>query len=176
MSNSLRLHVLHLIRLPCPLLSPRVCSNSCALIQWCHPTISFSVTPFSFWPLSFPASGSFPMSQLFASGGQTTGASASTSVLPMNIQSSFPLGFTGLISWLSKGLSRGFSSTTVWKHQFFCTQISSRFNFYICTWLLEKPYSFDLMDLCWQSDVSAFYYLSRFIIAFLLRIKRLLIS
>ena len=102
----------------CPSLSPRICSNSYPLSQWCHPTISSSVTLFS-CPLSFPASESFPMSQLFTSGGQTIGASASASVLPVNIQGWFPLGLTGLISLLSMGLSRVFFSTTVWNHQFF---------------------------------------------------------
>ena len=112
-------HGLQHIRLPCPSLFPRVCSNSCPLSPWCHPTISSSVTPFSSCPLSFPASESFPMSRLFTSGGQTIGASASASVLPVNIQGWFPLGLTGLISLLSMGLSRVFFSTTVWNHQFF---------------------------------------------------------
>ena len=98
--------------------SPRVCSNSCPLNQWCHPTISSSVATFSSCPQSFPASRSFPVSQLFASGGQSIGASASASVLPMNIQGWFPLGLTGLITFLSKRLSRVLSSTTVQKHQF----------------------------------------------------------
>ena len=114
-SDSLRPHELQHTRLPCPSPSPGVCSNSCPLSQWCHPIISSSVTSFSSCPQSFPASGSFPMSLLFASGGQCTGGSASTSVLPMNIQGWFPLGLTGLIL-LSKGLSRVFSSTTIWKH------------------------------------------------------------
>ena len=109
-------------RLPCPSLSPGACSNSCPLSQWCHPTISSSVVPFSSCLQSFPASGSFPMNPLFAAGGQSIGASASASVLPKNIQGWFPLGFTSLISLLSKGLSRVFSSTTVRKHQFFGTQ------------------------------------------------------
>ena len=109
--DSLRPHELQHTRLPCPSPSPGVCSNSCPLSQWCHPIISSSVTSFSSCPQSFPASGSFPMSLLFASGGQCTGGSASTSVLPMNIQGWFPLGLTGLIL-LSKGLSRVFSSTT----------------------------------------------------------------
>ena len=104
---------------------------------WCHPTISSSVVAFS-CPLSFPASGSFPMSQLFASGGQSTGVSASTSVLPMNTQDWFPLGWTDWISLQSKGLSRVFSDTTVQKHQFFSTQLSSQSNFHIHTWLLEN--------------------------------------
>ena len=98
-------------RLPCPSLSPEVCSNSCPLSRWCHPTISSSVVPFSSNLQSFPASGSFPMSWLFALGGQSTGASAS--VLPMSIQCWFPLGLTGLISLLSKGLLRVYFSTTV---------------------------------------------------------------
>ena len=107
-------------RLPCPSLTPRAYSNSCPLHRWCHPTISSSVIPFSHLQ-SFPASGSFPMSWLFESGGHNIRASASASVLPMNIQNWFPLGLTGLISLLSKGLSRVFSNTTVQKHQFFST-------------------------------------------------------
>ena len=105
-------------RLLCPPLSPRVCANSCPLSQWCYLTISSSVTPFSSCPWSFPVSGSLSMSQLFPLGRQSTGASASASVLPMNIQGWFPLGLIGLISMLFKGLSRVFSSTTIWKHQF----------------------------------------------------------
>ena len=104
-------------------LPSRVCSNSCPLSRWCHPTISFSVTSFFSCPQSFPASGSFPMTWLFMSGGQSVGASASASVLSMNIQGWFPLGFTGLISLQSKRLSRAFSNTTVQKHQFFGAQI-----------------------------------------------------
>ena len=106
MSDSLQPHGLQHTRLPCPALSPGVCSTSCPLSQWCHPTISSSVIPFSSCPQSFPASGSYPMSQLFASGGQSIGASASASVLPMDIQGWFPLGLTGLSSLLTKGLSR----------------------------------------------------------------------
>ena len=105
--------------IPCLSLSPRVCSSSCPLNWWCHPTISSSVAPFSSWLQSFPASGSFPMSQLFTSGGQRLGVSASASVLPVNIQGWFSLGWTDLISLLSKGLSRVFSRTTVQKHKFF---------------------------------------------------------
>ena len=116
-SNSLGPHGLQHTRLPCPSPSPGACSNSCPLNQWCHPTISSSVIPFSSCLQSFPASQPFTMSQLFASGGQSIGASAS--VLPMNIQDWFPLGWTGLISLQSKGLSRVFSNPTVWKHQFF---------------------------------------------------------
>ena len=124
MSDSLWHHGLLHVRLSHPSLYPRVCSNSCPLSRWCHPTISSSIAPFSSCPQSFPAWGSFPMSQLFATGGQSIGASASMSVLPMNIQAWFPLGLTGLISLQSKGLSRAFSSTTVWKHQFFSAQPS----------------------------------------------------
>ena len=112
-SSSLWLHGLQHARLPCPSPTPGVHSNSCALSRWCHPTISSSVVPFSSNLQSFPASGSFPMSQFFASGGQRIGVSASASVLPMNIQDWFPLGWTGWISLQSKGLSRVFSNTTV---------------------------------------------------------------
>ena len=112
-------------RHPCPSPNPRVYPNSCSLSQWCHPTISSSVIPFSSCPQSFPTSGSFPMSQLFESGGQSIRVSASTSVLPMNTQDCSPLGWTGWISLQSKGLSRVFSNTTVKKHQFFCTQLLS---------------------------------------------------
>ena len=118
---------------------PRDCSNSCPSSQWCHSTISSSVVPFSSCPQSSPASGSFPMSQLFAWGGQSIGVSASTSVLPMNTQDWFPLGWPGWISLQSKGLSRVFSNTTVQKHQFFSAQLSSQSNSHIHTWLLEKP-------------------------------------
>ena len=105
-------------------LTPGICSNSCPLSPWCNLTISFSAIPFLFCPQSFPAWGSFPRSQFFASGGQSTGVSASTSVLPMNTQDWFPLGWTGWISLQSKGLSRVFSNTTVQKHKFFGTQFS----------------------------------------------------
>ena len=109
------------------------------LSRWCHPNISSSVTPFSSCLQSFPASGAFQMNQLFASGGQSIGVSASTSVLPVNIQDWFPLGLTGWISLQSKGLSRVSSNTTVQKHQFFSTQLSSQSNSHIHTWPLEKP-------------------------------------
>ena len=111
--------------IPCPLPTPGVHPNSCPLSRWCHPAISSSVVPFSSCPQSLPASGSFPMSQLFTWGGQSIGVSASTSVLPMNTQDWSPLGWTGWISLQSKGLSRVFSYTTVQKHQFFSTQLSS---------------------------------------------------
>jgi len=120
---TLQPHGLQHNRLPCPSPPPGVCSDSHPSSQWCHPAISFSVVPFS-CPQSFPASGSFPMSQLFASDGQIIGASALASVLPKNIQDWFPLGWTCLISLQSKGLSRVFSNTTVQKPQFFSTQLS----------------------------------------------------
>ena len=123
-SDSLRPHGLQHTRLPCPLAMPGAYSNSCPLSWWCHPTISSSVIPFSFCLQSFPASGSFQMSQFFALGGQSIRVSASASVLPMNIQDWFPLGWTSWISLLSKRLSRVFSNTTVQKHQFFSTQLS----------------------------------------------------
>ena len=123
-SESLWSHGLQQARLPCPSSTPGACSNSCPLSRWCHPTISSSVVPFFSCLQSSPASGSFPVSLLFASGGQRIGASASASVLPMNIQDWFPLGWTGWISLQSKGLSRVFSNTTVQKHQFFGTQLS----------------------------------------------------
>ena len=123
-SNSLQPHGLQHARLPCPSPTPRAYSNSCPSSQWCHPTISSSVAPFSSCLQSFSASRSFPMSQFFASGGQSIGASTSSSVLPMNIQDWFPLGWTGWISLQSKGLSRVFSNITVQKHQFFSTQLS----------------------------------------------------
>ena len=122
---------------PCCPLSPGVCSDACPLSPWCYPIISSSATPFFSCPQSCPASGSFPMCQVFASGGQSIGASASATVHPMNIQDWFPLGFTGLISLLSKGLSRVSSSTTVRKHQFFSVQSSLWSDSHIHTWLLE---------------------------------------
>ena len=153
MSDSLRPQGLQHARIPCLSPSPRACLNSCPWSRWCHPSISSSVTPFSFCLQSFPASGSFPMSQFFASGGQSIGASASVSVLPMNIQDWFSLGWTGWISLQSKGLSRVFSNTTVWKHQFFSSQSSLWSTSHICTWLLEKSQLW--LYLCQQSDVSA---------------------
>ena len=123
-SDSLQPHELQHARPPCPSPTPGAYPNSCPLSQWCHPTISSSVIPFSSCLQSFPASRSFQMSQLFTSGGQSTGVSASASVLPMNIQDWSPLGWTGWISLQSKGLSRVFSNTTVQKHQFFGAQLS----------------------------------------------------
>ena len=148
-------------RLPCPSLSLRVCSNSCPLSQWCHPTISSSAVPFSSSPQSFPGSGSFPLSWL------QIRASASASVLPMNIRGWFPLGLTGLISLLSKGLSRVFSSTTIRKHQFFGTQPCLQSNCHIHTWLPEKTVA--LIRWTFVSKVMSLFFstLSRFVIAIL---------
>ena len=127
-SDSLRTHEPQHPRLPCASPTPRVYSNSCLLSWWCHPTVSSSVIPFSHLQ-SFPASGSFQISQLFTSGGQNIGVSASASVLPMNIQDWFPLGWTGWVSLQSKGLSRVFSNTTVQKHKSFGSQHSFLFFF-----------------------------------------------
>ena len=135
MSNSLRSHGLQYGRLPYPSSNPRAYSDSCPLSWWCHPTILSSIAPLSSCLQSFPASGSFPMSQFFASGGQSIGVSASASVLPMNIQDWFPLGWTGWISLQSEGLSGVFSNTTVQKHQFFCIQLSLQSNSHIHLWL-----------------------------------------
>ena len=139
MSVSLRLHGLQHARLPCALLPLRVCSNSCPLSQWCYLAISSSVALFYFCLQLFPASGSFLMGWLSAAGGQSIGASASASVLPMNIQDWFPLGLTGLISLQTEGLSRVFFSTTFGRHQFFSAQPSLWSNSHNPTWLLEKP-------------------------------------
>ena len=139
MFNYLQPHRLQHTRLPCPSPTPGTCLNSCPSSQWCHPAISSSVVPFSSCFQSFPASGSFQMSQFFASDSQSIGASAWASVLPMIIQDWFPLGWTGWISLQSKGLSRVFSNTTVQKHQFFGTQFSLWSNSHIHTWPLEKP-------------------------------------
>ena len=148
-------HGLQHTKLPCPSLSLGVCSNLCPLSRWCHLTISSSVTPFSSCPQSFPVSGSFPMSWLFTSGGQSIGTSPS--VLPMNIQDWFLLGLTGLISFLFKVFSRVLSITKVRKHQFFGTQPCLWFNSHIHTWLWKNR-NFDYIDLCQQSDVCAFKY------------------
>ena len=138
-SGSLWTHESQHARPPCPSPTPTVYPNSCPSSQWCHPAISSSVVPFFSCPQSFPASGSFPMSQLFTWGGQSIGVSASTSVLPMNTQDWSLLGWTGWISLQSKTLSRVFSNTTVQKHQFFGTQLSSQSNSHIHIWPLEKP-------------------------------------
>ena len=137
--DSLWPHELQHARPPCPSPTPGVYSNSCPSSPWCHPAISSSVVPFSSCPQSLPASGSFPVSQLFTWGGQSTGVSASVSVLPMNTQDWSPLGWTGWISLQSKGLSRVSPNTIVQKHQFFGAQLSSQSNSHIHTWALEKP-------------------------------------
>ena len=140
-----RPHGLQHARPPCPSPTPRVYSNSCPLSQWCHPTISSSVVPFSSCPQSFPASGSFPMSQFFTSGGQSLGTSAS--VLPMNIQDWFPLGWTGLISLQSKGLSRVFSNPPVQKHEFFSNQFSIKKVF---TVVISFPQTLPRKSVLWM--------------------------
>ena len=173
--NSLRPHGLQHARLPCPSPSPGVYSNSCPLSWWCHPNISSSVIPFSSCLQSIPKSWSFQMSQFFTSGGQNIGASASASVLPMNIQDWFTLGWTRWISLQSKGLSRVFSNTTVQKHQFFGTQPSLQFKSHIHTWIEEKT------KLCRGTLVGKLMSLLfnmpyRLIITFLPRNKDLLIS
>ena len=165
-SYSLRPNELQHARLPCPLLSPLVCSNLCPLSHWCHPIILSSVTPLSSCSQSFPTSGSFPMNWLFASGGQSIGALASH--LSMNIQGWFLLGLNGLISLQSQVLSRVFCSTTIQKHRFFGTQPSLWSSSHTHTWLLEKPWLW-ISGPHQQSDVSAFNTLSGFVIAFLPR-------
>ena len=152
-SDSLRPHGLQHARLLCSSPAPGACSNSCPSSQWCHPTIKFSVVPFSSCLQSFPVSGTF-LSQFFALGGQSVEASASASVLAVNIQDSFSLGLTGLIALQSKGLSRVFSNTTVQKHQFFGAQLYGPTLISIHDYC--KNHSFDYTDLCWQSNVSAF--------------------
>ena len=138
-SNSLRPHESQHSRPPCPSPTPGVYSDSRPSNPWCHPAISSSVIPFSSCPQSLPASESFPMSQLFTRGGQSTGVSALASVLSKKSQGWSPSEWTGWISLQSKGLSRVVSNTTVQKHQFFSTQLSSQSNFHIHTWPLEKP-------------------------------------
>ena len=155
MSDCLWSHGPQHARLPCPSLALKVCSNSCPLSQWCHPTISSSVSPFSSCLQSLQASGSFPVSWLFASGGQSIGASASASVLSMNIQDWFPLGLIGLIL-LFKGHSRVFLSTTVQKQILWCLVLVFfifQLSYLHANW---KNHSFDYMYLCWLNDVSAF--------------------
>ena len=146
-------HELQHARLPCPSLSPGVCSNSCPLSQWCYLTILSSVALFSFCLESFPASGSFPMNRLFESDAQSIGVSTSASVLPMDIQGWFPLGLTGLISLQSKGLASIFSNTTVQKHQFLALSLlyGTTLTSILDHW---KNHNFDYTDLYRQSDVS----------------------
>ena len=151
-SYSLWPHGLQHASLPCPSPSPEACSNSCLLSWWCHPTISSSVIPFSSCLRSFPASGSFLMSQFFASGGQRIGDSAS---VPMSIQDWFPLGLTDWLSLQSQGLSRVFSNTTVQKHQLFGTQAFFMIQLSHPYMTTEKNIALTT-DLCWQCTVSAF--------------------
>ena len=174
-SDSLRPHGWQYPRLPLPSAAPKACSDLCQWSQWCHPTISSSVIPSS-GPQSFPASGSFPVSQFFPSGGQSIGASASASVLPMNIQVLFPLGLTCLVSLLSKGLSRVFSNTTVKKHQFFGTQLSLWFHLSHPYMTTGKTITLTLWTFVGKVMSLLFNMLSRFVIAFLPRSKCLLIS
>ena len=160
---------------PCPSSTPGVYPNSCPLSWWYQPTISSSVVPFSSCLQSFPASGSFPMSQFFTSGGESTGVSAAASVLPMNIQDWFPLGWSGWISLQSKGLSRVFSNTTVQKHQFFgstffMVQLSHPYM------ITEKTIALTRWTFVGKVMSLIFNMLSRFVIPFLPRSKRLLIS
>ena len=139
MSDSLRHHGLQHTRPPCPSPSPEVCPMSCPLHWWCHPAILSFDTLFSFCPQSFSASGTSPMSQLFASDDQNTGVLALPSVLPTSTEGWFPLGLTGLMSLLSKGLSRVFSSTIIQRHQLFCTLPSLQSGSHNSTWPLGRP-------------------------------------
>ena len=171
MSDSLWPHGLQHTRPPCPSPTPRVYSDSCPSHWWCHPTISSSVIPFSSCLQSFPTSGSFPVSQFFTSGGQSIAVSASASVLPMNIQDWYPLQWTGWMSLQSKGLSRVFSNTTVQKHQFFGAQLSLHPYMTIGKTIVLTRQTFvgKVMSLLFNM-------LSRLVITFLPRNKRLLIS
>ena len=174
MSSSLRSYGLQHTRVPCPLLYPEVCLNLCTLNRWCHPTHPLSFCCFS-CPQAFPASGSFPMNWLFASGFQSTGASASASVLPMNIQGWYPLVLTNLISLLSKGLSRVFSSTTVQKHQssVLCLLYGPTLIFTHDYW---KNHSLTIQTFVSKMMSLLFSMLFRFVITFLPSSKHLLIS
>ena len=176
-SNSLQPHRLQHTRHPCPSPTPEVYSNSCPLSQWCHPTISSSVVPFSFCLQSFPVSGSFQMSQLFATGSHSIEVSASASVLPMNIQDWLLLGWTGWISFQSKGLSRVFSNTTVQKHQFFDAQLSLWSNSHIHIWLTTgKTTALTRWTFAGKIMSLLFNMLSRLVVTFLSRSKCLFIS
>ena len=168
MSISLWPHGLQHTRPPCPSPTPGACSDSCPLSRWCHPTISSSVIPFSSFQFS-PASGSFPVSLFFTSGGQSIGASASATVLSKNIQDWFRLELTDLISLQSKGLSRVFSNTTVQKHQFFSAQPSLWSSSHIHTWLLEKNIALTRWTFVGKVMSLLFNMLSRLVIAFLSR-------
>ena len=171
MSNSLWLHGLQHTRIPCCSPSPEICSSSYPLSQWCHPTFLSSVVPFSSCLQSFPASGSFPMSWLFVSGGQSTGASSLASVLPMNVQGWFPSGLIGLISLQSNELSRVFSSITVWRHQSLGAQpfLLSSFSYSYMT--TGKTKALTIWTTVGKVMSLLFNMLSRFVIAFLSRSK-----
>ena len=173
MSNSLWPHGLQHSKLPCPSPTPGAYSHSCPSHQWCHPTISSSVIHFFSRLQSFPASGFFQMSQFFTSGDQSFGVSVSACVLPMNIQDWFPLGLTGWISWQSKELSRVFSNTTVQKHQFFGVQLSLLFKSHMTT---EKTKALTRQTFVGKVMSLLFNVLSRLVMTFLSRSKRLLIS
>ena len=174
-SDSLRPHGPQHTMLLCPSPTPRACSNSCPSSQWCHPTISSSVVPFSSCFQSFPASGSFPVSQFFASGGQSIGVSASASVLPMNIQDWFPLGWTGWISLQSKGLSRVFSNFTAQKHQFLGVQPFFMFQLSHPYMTTGKTIALTIQIFVGKVMSLLFNMLSRLVITFLPRNKHLLI-
>ena len=177
MPDSLQPHGLQHTRLPFPSPTPGVYSNSCPLIQWCHPTISSFVIPFSFCLQSFPASRSFQRSQFFTSDGHSIGVSASGSVFPVNIQGWFPLGLTDLISLQAEGFSRLFSSTwRVWKHQFFRTQPSLWSTSHIQYMTTGKAIALTVWTLVRKVMSLLFNILSRFVITFLQRSKHLLIS
>ena len=165
MSNSLQPHESQHIRPPCPSPTPGVHTPSCPLNRQCHPAISSSVVPFSSCPQSLPASESFPMSQLFAWGGHSTGVSASASVLPMNTQDSSPLAWTRWISLQSKGLSKVFSNTTVQKHQFFSAQLSSQSNSHPYT-TTGKTIALTRQTFVGKVISLLFNILSRFVITF----------
>ena len=176
MSDSLQPHGLQHARLPCPSLTPRACSNSCPSSQWCHPTILFSVVPFSSCLQSAPASETFLMSQFFAFGGQSIEVLAFSSVLPMNIQNWFPLGLTGLISLQSKGLSI-ISRTTVQKHQYFDTQPSLWSSSHIRPYLTTgKTIALIRWNFVGKVTSLLFNMLCRFVISFLAKSKHLFIS
>ena len=172
MSNSLQPNGLQYARLTCPSPTPRACSNSCPLSRWCYPTISSSVVPFSSCLQYFPASGSFPMSQFFTSGGQKVlELQLQHQSFQLNIQDLFPLGWTGWISLQSKGLSRVFSNTTVQKHQFFSAQFSLCSTSHIHTWLLERTIALTRQTFVGKVMSLLFNMLPRLVIAFLPRSK-----
>ena len=175
MSDSFWPHGLQHTRPACPSPTPGVHPNPCPSSRWCHPAISSSVVPFSSPLQSFPASGSFPMSQLFTTGVQSNGVSSSASDLPVNVQDWLPLRWTGWIFLQSRGLSRVFSNTAVQKHQFFDAQLSSQSNSHIHIWLLEKTTALTSWTFVGKVMSLLFNMLSRLVIAFLPRSKHLLI-